>query len=303
VRTAVRPVLLLGIIMMAGACGSNTEPPPPPERLNNEIVFNSNRVDQDGRPIGTQLYRMRSDGSDVRRIPRIGGSGVGQASISPDGQWIAYSSGGNIWLIRPDGSEEHKLTLRGFSPAWSPDGTQIAFYSDRAGQPTEWDIFVMNADGSNITQITNDPALEGNPSWSPDGLALTYWHWSGDISDPFQVYVSTLDGQPPVNISNNPADEEPLAWSPDGRSILVRSDRDLPNPPVGLYLIDPDGSTARLISLPFLPGDATWKPDGSRIVVEEAEGDHDLWSLNPDGTDLVNLTKHPALDRFPAWSR
>jgi Tol biopolymer transport system component len=300
----VRPVLLLGIVMMAGACGSDpTDPPPPPARLNNEIVFNSDRVDPEGRPLGRQLYRMQTDGSNVRLIPRMAGGSAGHASISPDGQWIAYSSGGNIWLIRPDGSEEHMVNRGGQSPAWSPDGTQIAFHSDRAAKQYKFDIFVMNADGSDLTQITSDPAIEGNPSWSPDGLALTYWHWSGDISDPFQVYVSILDGQPPVNISNNQADEEPLAWSPDGRSIVVRSDRDWPTPVKGLYIMNPDGSNARLISLPFLPGDATWKPDGSRIVVEEAEGGFDLWSLNPDGTDLVNLTNHPALDRFPAWSR
>jgi Tol biopolymer transport system component len=254
-----------------------------------------------------ELYRMHADGSNVQLIPRIGGGGTGSPSISPDGQWIVYASAGDIWLVRPDGSDEHKLTKPGHldqSPAWSPDGTQIAFASNQAGEGRHlFDIYVMDTDGANVTRITADSAIEGSPSWAPDGSALTYWHWDGDLSDLFQVYVITLDGQPPVNISDNQADETPLAWSPSGQGIAIRSDRDWPNPIQGLYLMDPDGSNARLVSLPFLPGDATWKPDGSRIVVEEAEGGFDLWSLNPDGTDLVNLTDQRGFDRFPAWSR
>lgn len=297
-----------GLAVFAGvACNSGTvEPPPPPERLQNEIVFSSSRADPDGRPLVMELYRMHPDGSDVRLIPRVGGGSASTSSISPDGQWIAYTSNGDIWVIRPDGSDEQRLTThpaQDQSPAWSPDGTQIAFHSDRSAKEFRFDIFVMDTDGSNVTQITTDPAIEGSPSWAPDGSALTYWHWGGDISDPFQVYVVTLDGQPPVNISNSSATEEPLAWSPDGQTIAVRSDRDWPNPIMGLYLMNPDGSDAQLIPLPFLPGDATWKPDGSRMVVEGHVSGVDLWSMSPDGTDLVNLTNQRGFDRFPAWSR
>lgn len=288
--------------MAAGACGSDTmEPPLPPEPLRNEIVFSSDRADPTGNPRVFELYRMNADGSNVRLLQRASGGSAFSPSISPDGQWIAYSSLGDIWLMRADASEQQKLTTHPAldqAPSWSPDGTQIAFHSDRSGQQFQWDIFVMDVDEANLTQITTDPAADGSPTWAPDGSAISFW---SRRDGPLQVYVSALDGQPPVNISNTRSPEEPLAWSPDGQSIAFRSFRD-PNIFVGLYLMNPDGSNVRLVPLPFLPGDAAWKPDGSRMVVEEAEGGFDLWSLNPDGTSLVNLTNHGSIDGFPAWS-
>jgi Tol biopolymer transport system component len=293
--------------MMAGACGSTTEPPPPPPRLNNEIVFTR----RDSGASVRHLYRMNADGSSLRQVSRTQNGSVTSSSVSPDGQWIAYQSSGEIWKMRVDGSELQNLTRDGASdqsPAWSPDGTRIAFHSDRSAQQFMWDIFIMDADGSNATQITSDPAIEGNPSWAPDGSALAFWSWAGDVTDSFEVYIAPLDGQPPVNITNSSANDVQPAWSPDGTTLAFLSDRDWPNPILGLYLMNPDGSNVRLIPLAFVPGIPTWKPDGTRLLIEGQQiiggmqGDFELWSVNPDGTDAVNLTNHPASDRFPTWS-
>jgi len=94
--------------------------------------------------------------------------------------------------------------------------------------------------------------------------------------------------------------EEAIGWSPDGSTLAIRSERGLPNVLLALYLIDPDGSNGRMVSLPFIPGSGTWSTDGSRIVVES---DGDLWSFQLDGSGLTNLTNHVAVDVFPAWAK
>ena len=132
-----------GVLVVVGVACS-TEPPPGPDTLDNEIVFTSWR---DGT---AKLYRMGADGNDVRPIPMEVTGSISTSSISPDGQWIAYNSSGEIWVMRPDGSEQRNLTqhtAEDQGPAWSADGRRIAFHSDRSGRQYEWDIHVMDADG------------------------------------------------------------------------------------------------------------------------------------------------------------
>ena len=103
-----------------------------------------------------------------------------------------------------------------------------------------------------------------------------------------------------MNISDRASNEEAIGWSPDGSTLAIVSGRSWPNALFALYLIDPDGSNGRLVPLPFNPGLGTWSPDGSRIVIE---GYPDLWSVRLDGSDLTNITNHPASDRYPTWAR
>ncbi|MEZ4679196.1 MAG: hypothetical protein R2932_33755 [Caldilineaceae bacterium] len=109
---------------------------------------------------------------------------------SPDGQWIAYTSStltpvANIYKIRIDGTEETQLTnyrAPDVQPTWSPDGKQIAFSSWRRNDPDETflspeekNIFIMNADGSNVRRLTDDRDTENiNPQWSQDGQWIVY---------------------------------------------------------------------------------------------------------------------------------
>lgn len=290
---------MLGLVIAAGlACSSSTEPPPPlpPPTLIDQIVFNSDRSG------ASLLYLMNADGSNVRLIPMQVTGSIEVASISPDGRWIAYGRSGEIWVMRVDGSEQRNITQhpsRDADPAWSPDGTRIAFQSDRTGAAQFlYDIFVMDADGSNLTQITSHPATDESPTWAPDGSAITFWTERDGLSE---VYVVRLDGSAPYNITNYFDDDVFPRWSPDGNTIAFRSFfRGQPQVFVGVYLMDPDGANVRLVPTQFLPsGFVAWKPDGTRLLVE---GNRDIWSMNLDGSDAVNLTNDPSIDVFPAWS-
>ncbi len=95
---------------------------------------------------------------------------------------------------------------RGTTPPLAQD--KIAFGSDRDGN---WEIYVMDADGSNATNLTNNSALDGYPVWSPDGTKIVFL---SDRDDNVEIYVMDADGSNPTNLTNNPAEDHFPAWSP-----------------------------------------------------------------------------------------
>jgi TolB protein len=144
-----------------------------------KILFVSNR---DGNYDLTQLYMMNGDGSNQHRIYYSNAISA-YATWSPDGKHIAFANDkeddrtGNfeIFTIEPETTEpEKRLTFRrqyDISPAYSPDGSRIAFASHSDGN---WEIYVMNADGSRQIRLTRDLADDGDPTWSPDGKRIIF---------------------------------------------------------------------------------------------------------------------------------
>ena len=125
------------------------------------------------RGLTPEVYVMNSDGTLPLNVTRHGATD-GWASWSPDGGQIGF-------------------------PSWSPDGARIAFQSSRDGN---WEIYVMNADGSSQTRLTNNSDEDGFPSWSPDGARIAYVSRTGEGS--YEIYVMNVDGSDQVRLTPNP---------------------------------------------------------------------------------------------------
>ena len=184
-------------------------------------------------------------------------------------------------------------------PAWSPDGHRIAFESDRDG---DWDIYVMNADGSNVVQLTNKPSYDISPAWSPDGRRIAFTshsHHDGSV----KIYVMNADGSGVIQLTNNPGYDRSPAWSPDGRRIAFTSTQ---YGYYDVYVMNADGSNmvqltnndSRLKATP------TWSPDGRRIAFAFSHTIHyeNIYVMNADGSGVIQLTNNRGRDRSPAWS-
>jgi TolB protein len=144
-------------------------------------------------------------------------------------------------------------------PAISPDGSRVAFASNRGGQ---WDIFVLDLPTGEVTRLTDTPAYDGHPSWSPDGLWIAHDTY---LEDNLDIVVRPVDGsQPPIRLTYDPRPDFSPAWSPQGRRIAFVSSR---SGEQEIWLADLDKVEERFVNL-------------SRN--RQVEEDHPLWNASGD---------------------
>lgn len=195
---------------------SNVEPDWSPDGA--QIVYTASMAD--GR---YELYVMNADGSNARRLLQQNFAYNWGGRWSPDGKQIAFASNesgySQIYLVGLDGENPRQMTFEGnnFLPAWSPDGRRIAFTSDRSGGGDN-EIYVMNNDGSQVEQITDNDVDDAAPAWSPNGKVLAYHSFEQGA---FNIHLYDLDSR-----QSNPLTRESLpvrfpSWTPDGRHILA----------------------------------------------------------------------------------
>lgn len=232
----------------------------------------------------------------------------------------------DIYTVEPSGSNLSRLTdlntgVNG--PHWSPDGTELTFSKNNWGDVS---IPVMSADGSNLRYITTDANARGHlyffPTWSADGTKLAFG--SRDPPDApfdiFDIFTMDLDGANKVNLTKTPKyDESYPDFSPDGSQICFWLTGIFGSKQAsGIYLMNADGSDPTLLighdPTTFIEekGECDWSPDGTKIAIgykdrsgetsEEKNGDFEVYVINPDGSDLTNLTSNSAGDFNPRWS-
>jgi dipeptidyl aminopeptidase/acylaminoacyl peptidase len=222
---------------------------------------------------------VQPDGSGAKKLTIDVPGFVGGLSWSPDGRRIVFDvnsypkegapKGGffDIYAANADGTDVVRLTHDRDArlPAWSPDGSRIAF--TRQGQAGS-QIYVMNVDGTDSIALTHGSEFSVRPTWSPDGSRIAFESVADGNSD---VYVMNADGGGVTRLTDDPAADYNPVWSPDDEHIAFASDRS----PSGIYVMRTDGSDVRLVEP---DGDIAnlglaWSPNGRFLVFSSSRGE------------------------------
>jgi Tol biopolymer transport system component len=238
----------------------------------------------------------------------------------------------DIHVARPDGSEVQKLTSnpRRFSinSDWSPDGQLIAFDSDRVdieGHKRAVQVYVMNADGSGVTQLTRGRGFHSSPGFSPDGTRLAIdsdWGdhpalqgiWIIPASDPDGV--TQAEAQRVTTIPKGADFDSEPQFSPDGSMIAFTRFKSFEKKESAIHIVATDGSgLQRLTPWKLNASHPDWSPDGQKIAFDSGDvqlpgNKGDIYVMGADGSARTRLTDNPRLregkpmklDQNPVWS-
>lgn len=260
------------------------------------IIFQSHERTTTG-GLKTELLSMNLDGSDIKKEV-LAGANPGWPEFTKDGKRAAYFAmvNGNFDLLVADLSQANNLSeyvnvkrithhpKEDFFISWSPDEQRIVFYSHRDDSAQ---IYVMNADGGGIKNLSNNQANETDPDWSIQGH-ITF---QSDLAGNNDVWVMNSHGKHRQNLTNHPAQEYFGDWSPDGEHLVFSSDRDGDQ---DLYIMKKDGSDLRqLTNKAGTDRWPLWSPDGKTITFSRVV---DKWSnvftISPNGENEVQLTEN-----------
>lgn len=220
---------------------------------------------------------------------------------------------GSIWAQVSSDSTYAITRVQDRYPSWSPDGKMITFESNR--EDGNYEIYIMTDTGKNITRLTNNKFSDGTPIWSPDGSLIMYsGYMDGDNIDN-NIFLMRPDGSEKKQITEHPFRDGHSKFSPDGKKIIFNSQRDdegiLELKNYELYEMNIDGSKVKRLT-DYFEWDTypSYSPDGKRILWRRILADStaprgynsEIFSMNSDGSDVKNLTKHKSYDGYPEWS-
>ncbi len=255
-----------------------------------------------------EIWAMDYDGQNQHQVTHLGTISL-SPRISPDNSRIAFASlSRDGWAIRMYSLDLARLVNfpggsaggSNQSPAWSADGMKIAFSSGRSGDPEIW---VADASGGNLRQITSFRGPDVAPTWNPRTNAQMAWV-SGRTGLP-QIYIMDQDGSNIQRMTDGGYAISP-SWSPNGQFLTFSWNRKYgPGAPGGQDIYVMDIASKRWMQLTHDAGSndfPCWAPDGRHIVFERAIGGRsEIWSMLADGTQQLPLTQQGS-NFMPNWS-
>ena len=259
------------------------------------------------------------DGENPRTVDVVAGEDVAVTfQVTCTAPTLAFASlrSGSfaIYTMGSDGSGIQRLTndaSPGFAtlPAWSPDGSKIAFASTRDRSTKGLDIWVMDASGANPTRLTNEAGQNGRAAWSHDGTKIAFTSTRNDTLVA-EIWLMDADGGNQRAITSDGKFANTPSWSPDDSKIVFQSNRDGSDQ---LYVMNSDGSgITRLTNGVWADQEPAWSPDGSLIAFQSTRdaaeplkmnnADFEVYVVNADGSSPTRLTNNSDFDGRPSWS-
>ncbi|MDQ3489756.1 MAG: PxKF domain-containing protein [Acidobacteriota bacterium] len=281
--------------------GNNFDPTFSPD--GSKIAFQSSR------DLNPEIYVMNADGSNQANLtsdPAIDGApSWGSQTPAQAGKIVFFSDrDGNfeVYTMNPDGSNQVNRSnhpARDLFPAFSPDGSKIAFQSSRDGGLDE--IYIMNADGSSPVRLTDDPAEDLWPKFSPDGSRIVF---ASNRDGDTDIYIMDADGSDFSQLTNAAGLDLEPEFSPDGSKIVFTSSR---TGDQEIYIMDANGANqVQLTNNSAAVREPTFSPDGSKIAFSSnfnlPTTNHDIFIMDANGSNPINLTNQAAHDLMPSFS-
>lgn len=287
-------VALMTLVAVTTGCGSEVTVPEEFSTLTIVAETTGDTLDFDGYIVSVagEVVELPANGSvTLEELSR------GEVTAEVDGVAVNCSLEGDASrsLTLDEDSEELSVSVSCLPALLG----RVVFDSDRDG---DHEIYVMNPDGSDLVQLTDNEDRDEFPAVSPDGTTIAFMRNS---SEGVHIYTMRADGSGTTRLTE---DVGPLvsrampAWSPDGSRIAFY--RNPPDDNADIYVMDADGSNlTRLTSTDGHDLTPTWSPDGTSLMFASVvEGRYLIHSINADGTGLRRLTDHDGSEIYPSWS-
>ena len=256
------------------------------------------------------IYIVDYDGANTRKVTNMGTLNITPA-WSPDNQVIAYtsyrpSSAGSFGVYTDvmlsfiqlgtrtspaNGSPDRQNYL----PAWSPDGSKLAFTSNRDGNP---EIYVMNKEGGGIRRMTNNPAIDVSPTWSPTGTQLA---WVSDRTGQPKIYLMNVDGTGQRLLVGDPKSDRPT-WSRGKFNEIAYAASTGPGYDIKIYSFA-TGEATKITDGIGSNESPAFSPNGRHIAFTSTRnGKSQLFTIDRDGQNLRQITRE-GNNKFASWSQ